>query len=154
MSPMDMRNLCAGEWLLAAYQPIRISCNMQVAYAGISTVVFIAYYLPELYKWIQSETIMPPGAICTSKQDVLGSQPTAEAAAGAELRRRHLLGVYQFLPFAAPSPLVSAAAHPSPPLICPPTLLSLRAPFSAAPTSHLLPNLRSSCVVAPATWLI
>ena len=132
---------------------------MQVAYAGISTVVFVAYYLPDLYKWIQSQTSMPPGAFCTSKQAVLGSLPTAEAAAGAELRRRQLSGVYEPHLFPAPRPL-SVQLSPLPP----PLVLSVRTSLthahplrpllSAATTSPPLPSACSCCFVVPATRLI
>lgn len=165
---MDMADSYPEEWLLTASQPIATSCfmqvvlswcYMQVAYAGVSTVVFIVYYLPELYKWIQSQTSMPPGAFCTSKQVVPGSQPTAKTAADADLRRRQLSGMHQPLSSQPQDPLSLQPPPPPPPVSSAPPpwplrLQPLRPLLFAAPPFSLLPISCSCCVAAPATWMI
>ncbi|KAL3135804.1 hypothetical protein ABBQ32_007366 [Trebouxia sp. C0010 RCD-2024] len=79
--------------LKRASLPVAIALSWaQVAYAGVTTLVFIVYYLPEFYNWVRSPTSMPPAPFCPSKKAELEPQPTADTAADAELRRRRLTG--------------------------------------------------------------
>ena len=113
---------------------------MQVAYAAVSTLVFIAYYLPDFSRWVQSQASMQSKAFCTSKQAAAGSQPTAEAAAGTELRRR-LPGMHDPPRFPAPGHLVPAPPPPPPPLPpTPQTLSKLSHVQSSSPSTGVVPS--------------
>ncbi|KAL3161254.1 hypothetical protein ABBQ38_009618 [Trebouxia sp. C0009 RCD-2024] len=79
--------------LKRASLPVAIALSWaQVAYAGVTTLVFIVHYLPDFYNWVRSPMSMPQAPFCPSKQVVLEPQPTADTAADAELRRRRLTG--------------------------------------------------------------
>lgn len=64
------------------------STLMQVAYAAVSTAIFLVYYLPDLNRWVRQQASFSPEAFCTSKQVIIGGSAPSMAEGGADSRRR------------------------------------------------------------------
>lgn len=68
---------------------------VQVAYAGVTMTVYLAYYAPDFGRWLKVQACMPADSFCLSKQVVLSPQkPSGDNGQNSreELRRRQLKG--------------------------------------------------------------